>query len=228
MDDLATGTYAVQTTAGWSTGFVPHFRAGARDRGAAGVDARVHIAPFDVRARWDWIVDHTPAGGFVHGPGDLRLGTLATVARPGAFDFTLGWEVKLPNARDEDEIGTDETDVSFGGTAGWRGGALHARVGVGLAVLGNPLRFANQDDVPLARAELGWTRPPFAVVGRASAELPTARNPVRAGGDVAVRWGERWHIVVHGGGGFAPASADWQVGMAVGYAGPLPVARPGA
>ncbi|MFN7142493.1 MAG: hypothetical protein ACK4YP_01855 [Myxococcota bacterium] len=226
--DPATGTFGVRTGVDWAAGYVPPFRAGARDRGAAGVDATFAFAPFEARLTWDWLVDVSDATGVTSGAGDLRVGTVVTLARPGPFDVTLGWEAKLPNAADEGELGTDETDILFGATGGWRAGPWAARAGVGLAVLGNPLRFANQDDVPLLRASLAWEEAPFAVIGRASADLPTARNPARAEGDVAVRWGSRWHVLVHGGGGFVPAAADWHAGFAVGYAGALPIRRPGA
>lgn len=189
------------------------------------IAASVRFAPVELRASWGWLVDSSVAGGVVHGPGDLRLGTVVTLAHPGNFDFTAGWEVKLPNAADEGELGTDETDMSFGATAGWRRGELEARLGVGLAVLGNPLRFANQDDVPMARASLGWSRGGWAVIGRASVDAPTARNPIRSEGDVALRMGKRWFGVVHGGGGFAPASADWHAGLGVGFASALPGGR---
>lgn len=224
----ATGTFGVRAGLGWSAGYVPPFRAGARDRGAADLDASFVVAPFEVRVGWGWLVDSTEGSGVTSGAGDLRVGTLVTLARPGPFDVTLGWEAKLPNAADEGELGTDETDVLFGATGGWRTGPWTARAGIGLAVLGNPLRFANQDDVPLVRAHLRWEEGAFAVIGRASADLPTARNPARAEGDVAVRWGSRWHVLLHGGGGFVPAAADWHAGFAVGYAGALPVPRPGA
>lgn len=227
-DAPATATFAIQATSGWSAGYVPHFRAGERDRGTAGVDAMVELAPFEIRAQWDWIADVTPAAGLTTGPGDLRLGTVVTPWRARGFDVTLGWEVKLPNASDEGEIGTDETDVRFGATGGWQSGAWRARVGIGLGVLGNPLRFANQDDIPLVRSEVAWERAPFAVIGRASLDVPTPRNPIRADADLALRWGRRWHVLAHGGGGLVPAAPDWHVGFAVGYAGPLPGSRPGA
>ncbi len=224
---MAQPTFAVHAGAAWSVGYVPPFRAGARDRGTAGLAGVMRVAPFEVHARWNWLSDTTPAGT-VSGPGDLSLGTVATLARPGPFDVTLGWDVKLPNAADEGELGTDETDVRFGASTGWRGGDFSARLGVGLAVLGNPLRFANQDDVPLVRAAGAWERGSLGIIGRFDADIPTARNPARVEGNVALRWGTRWYGLAHGGGGFVPAAADWHVGFAVGYAGTLPGRRPGA
>lgn len=223
----ATGTFAAAIGGEWAAGYVPPFRAGARDRGSIGVDAIVGLAPFLVRARWEWLADVT-AVDTVSGPGDLRLGTVASIWRPGPFDVTLGWEAKLPNASDAGELGTDETDALFGASLGYARGPVAARLGVGLAILGNPLRFANQDDVPLVRADASWGRGPFALVGEAWADLPTSRNPPRAGGDLGVRYGTSWFGVARGGGGFSAAAADWRVGLSVGYAGTLPERRSGA
>lgn len=224
----ATGSFGVLADSSWSAGWVPPFRAGERDRGTVGVDAIVRLDRVEVRAAWGWVVDTTAAGGVTTGAGDLHLGTTVTAVRAGAFAVNVGWEAKLPNAADEGEIGTDETDIRFGASGSWRGGPVSAQLGVGLAVLGNPLRFANQDDVPLVRGAVTWERAAVAVIGRAGADLPTARNPARADGDVAFRLGTRWFALVRGGGGFVPAAADWHVGLAVGYASPLPAGRPGA
>lgn len=225
--EIATGTFAVSTGGEWAAGYVPPFRAGERDRGSVGVDGIVRLAPVTVRARWDWLVDAAPAGT-TSGPGDLRLGTVIGLTRSGPWEISLGWEAKLPNASDAGELGTDETDVLFGASGGYAAGPFAARVGVGLAVLGNPLRFANQDDVPMIRGDATWSRGPVAVIGKAALDVPTARNPTRASGDVAFRYGATWYGLVRGGGGFSAAAADWRVGLAVGYAGTLPVPRSGA
>lgn len=221
-DQTASDSLGVIVGIDGAIGYVPPFRVGTRDHYTASVDANARLAPFELRAGWEYVVDTSEAGGMSYGPGDLRLGTVVTLARPGEFDFTLGWEVKLPNATDEGEIGTDETDVSFGASGGWRRGPVAARLGVGLAVLGNPLRFANQDDVPMLRGSFGWSPGPVRVIGRASADLPTPRNPARVEGDVALQVGTRWFGLVHGGGGFVPASADWHAGLAVGFVSALP------
>lgn len=224
---IASPSFVLASGADAALGFVPPFRAGERTRAVASVSGGAFVAPFELRANWGWIVDASEGGGVVSGPGDLRLGTIVTLARPGAFDVTAGWEVKLPNAADEGELGTDETDVTLGVTAGWSKGPVAARLGAGLAVLGNPLRFANQDDVPVARGSLAWDRGPVRIVAEAAADLPTPRNPARIDGDVAFRYGTRWFVLVHGGGGFVPASADAHVGLAVGFASALPNSRSG-
>ncbi|MDP2304863.1 MAG: hypothetical protein Q8P18_02425 [Pseudomonadota bacterium] len=221
-DQIASNSFTSLAGVDGAVGYVPPFRVGTRNRLTPSVSASVRLAPFELQASWGWVVDASEAGGVVHGPGDLRLGTVVTLAHFSEFDVTAGWEVKLPNASDEGEIGTDETDVSFGATAGWRRGPVSARLGVGLAVLGNPLRFANQDDVAMVRGSVAWTSGFVRVIGRASADLPTPRNPVRSEGDIALQLGTRWFGLVHAGGGFVPASADWHAGLAVGFASALP------
>lgn len=209
-------------------GYVPPFRVGERDRVAAGIDGALWLRPIELRVHWDWLADRTDAEGWVNGPGDVRLGSVVTLVRARGFDATLGWEVKLPDAADGSGLGTDETDALFGATGGWSGGEWSARVGVGLGILGNPLRFANQDDVPMVRGRAGWARGPVGVLGALDADLPTSRNPARIQGDLGVRVGKRWFGLVHGGGGFTPAAADWHLGLSFGRTVALPVPRPGA
>jgi hypothetical protein len=209
-------------------GYVPVFRSGERDRVAGGIDGAVRLAPVELRVHWDWLADRSEAAGWVNGPGDVRLGTVVTVFDRSGFDTTLGWEVKLPDAADGSGLGTDETDALFGATGGWTGGPWSARLGVGLGILGNPLRFANQDDVPLVRARLGWSRGLVGVHGALDLDLPTSRNPSRCDGDLGLRVGKTWFGYVHGGGGFTPAAADWHLGLSFGLSAPLPAARKGA
>jgi hypothetical protein len=59
---VAQPTFAVHAGAAWSVGYVPPFRAGARDRGTAGLAGVMRVAPFEVHARWNWLSDTTPAG----------------------------------------------------------------------------------------------------------------------------------------------------------------------
>ena len=96
-----------------------------------------------------------------------------------------GFAVKLPDAKDENELGTDETDVSFGAGLEVASGPWRALGGAGLGVWGNPLRFANQDDVPLVRVAGSWTMPSGGPIGLQlgavlNTDVATARNPGRS------------------------------------------------
>lgn len=223
--DLGAGAWTLGTGAAYEPGLVPPFRAGSRDRLAFGVggrwmpDRRVQLsAGFDGLADWS-------AGGSEIGAGDVRLGATAFVADLGPVRPWLGFAVKLPDAKDEGELGTDETDVKFGGAAELHLGAWRALAGVGLAVLGNPLRFANQDDVPEVRATVSWA-PSLGVGagGYVNADLQTARNPARvvAGawvrGVVPVSRGSRYagFAELGGGAGLTPAAPDGVVTFSIG------------
>lgn len=238
----ARGAAEVAAGAVYAPGYVPPFRAGARDRLAFGVggrwmpDDRVQLS-----LGFDGLSDRS-AAGTVTGPGDVRLGATVRVAQVGPARGWLGFAAKLPDARDESELGTDETDVTFGGGVEVHGGPLRAFAGAALGVWGNPLRFANQDDVPLLRAGAVWDRPGGGLqLGVAfDADVGTARNPARvqAGGWVRgeLRTGAvRPFLELGGGAGLTPAAPDGIGTAALGLAwgpsrapSPLSAPPPGA
>lgn len=194
---------------GLATGYVPPFRAEERVRSWGALAGRAELDHLVVLAAdFGWIADRQDGAGWRTGPGDVRLGTVLRTGRLGFVDTSLGWEVKLPNAGDEGEIGTDETDARFGGTLGWSEGDWEARASLGLAILGNPLRFANQDDVPLVRAEAAWSPGSWAFAPRLEADLRTARNPGRTRLGGRVRYGGPWFAELGADAGLTPAEAD--------------------
>lgn len=203
---------------GWSPGLVPPFRVAERDRLTAGVTARVAL--FDrvqLAADWGWLSDRTADGTATTGPGDLRLGTVVRVARVAGIDLHAGWEVKLPNAADEGELGTDETDITLGIGADWQGGPWLVGGSAGLGVWGNPLRFANQDDVPLLQLHAAWTSGLLTVAPAVRAELATSRNPARVEVGAQARFGRRWFGWAAGAAGLTPAAADGNVSIGLGW-----------
>ncbi len=207
---------------------VPPFRAGSRDRAVIDGTATVGLAQrVQIGVSGNWLREETPSGSVAAGFGDLRVGTAVRVARVGPVDMQLGWEAKLPNAADEGELGTDETDVLFGVGAGGQFGEFGAFAAVGLGVLGNPLRFANQDDVPLVRVAALWRRGTVAISPRFALDVGTARNPVRSDAGALVRVGKRGFIEVGGAAGLVPASPDWAVSVGFGWRAPLPTPASG-
>lgn len=218
----------VSLRAGWAPGLVPPFRSGARDRIFGGVDAEGWLAGrVRLGLSWEWLMDDTEASAAVSGPGDVRLGTAVRLVGGGDWTAGLGWEAKLPNAANETELGTDETDILFGGWGRWGHGPWSASAALGLGVLGNPLRFANQDDVPMIRAEGGWGAHRFGARVLLVADVATPRNPARVSLGGALRYGEPWFIEVEGAGGLTPAAADGQVMLRIGVTGALPRRGPG-
>jgi len=209
----------------YEPGLVPLFRAGSRDRlgfGGGGrwmPDRRVQLS-----AGFDGLWDRS-AGGSEVGAGDVRLGATTYVADLGPVRPWVGFAVKLPDAKDEGELGTDETDITFGGAAELHLGAWRALAGAGLGVLGNPLRFANQDDVPQVRAAVSWAPSPRVGAGAyLNGDLGTARNPARvlAGawvrGAVPLAPGSRYaaYAELGGGAGLTPAAPDGVAALSIG------------
>lgn len=219
-EGLAAGAYL--------SSIVPPFRAGARDRLAIDLSGQVWLAHrVRVGVSGEWLRESSGAGDVVAGFGDLRLGTDVRVVRVSVVDFHLGWEAKLPNASDEGGLGSDETDILFGAGADVQAGEFGGTLALGLGVLGNPLRFANQDDVPMFRVSGRWTRGMVQVSPRVAVDLGTARNPARAEAGALARVGKRGFIEVGGAAGLTPAAADWSVTLGIGWRAPLPTPRSG-
>jgi hypothetical protein len=158
---------------------IPPFRAAPRERTQAVV--RGHWMP-DERVRldasWSWLRDKLPSGVTPQGPGDVRLGAHAVVwEAPVALG--LGWLVKLPNAADEGEIGTDETDATVLGTFAVPLRGVELSGGGGIVIQGDPIRFANQDDAGLVLIGVSGEVGGFHLYSQAGGTLESARNPVR-------------------------------------------------
>jgi len=210
-------TWAVQARVRRASGWVPPFRAASRDRWASGLAASWRPAdPVALDLDWSWLWDSTPAGGAISGPGDLRLG-VRTEHQLGSLELAGGWQVKLPNAQDQGELGSDETDVRFLGTAGHRWARMALRLSGGLEIRGDPIRFASQDDVPLAWLSGVGQVGPVDLSGRVGGDLATARSPARLEAGLGVAWGSQLHLGTELTVGLTPAAADWGAGAWVGW-----------
>lgn len=197
-------------------GTVPEFRASERDRLEGVLEAAwLPVDGVRLMARATWLRDATPVAT-VSGPGDLSLGTWARLY-DGPLVGGVAWWVKLPNARDEGELGTDETDVTIVGTVGRRVGYWHLAAVGGLSVLGNPLRFANQDDVPLGWLELTHTQAAFMARARAGGGFETSRNPARLEASLGAEVGCPWFGGAQGSAGLTPAAPDYGVRLTTGW-----------
>lgn len=219
--------WEAQARAAYAVGMVPEFRTADRDRLAAGLGADVRFGRVRLALAGDWLRDTTAAGPAVQGFGDLHLGSAVRVVSFGPVDTHVGWAAKLPNASDGGELGTDETDVSFGLSVGATFGDVRLVGAVGLAILGNPLRFANQDDVPLLRLQADWSGWNLSVSPSLRWDLATARNPDRAEAALMARFGPTWFVEAGGTAGLSPASADFSGHLGLGWRAALPVDRRG-
>ena len=201
---------------------VPLFRAG--ERNSRSTQLAAHWAPSSgvilrIGAERLWVTwpDQTSLAGW----GDVRLGTSAQVRKGlGLWPaLWLDWAVKLPNAQDESELGTDETDVVLSGIALWEHGAWEGGVRGGLAIWGDPLQFANQDDAFLFGLHLNHTSPRHKLGATLDWQRVSPRNPSRASllGEARLRgfsggfWGG-----VEAGLGLNPAAPDWQAALRFG------------
>ena len=211
------GSSALRMGFEYESKVIPPFRAAARDRAQASV--RGHWKP-DERVRldasWSWLRDQLPSGMAVQGPGDVRLGAHA-VAWESPVAVGLGWSVKLPNAADEGEIGTDETDATVVGTFSFPLDALRVFGAGGLVIQGDPIRFANQDDAGMVVFGLSANPGSVHMYGQAGGTLQSARNPARMSAQVGASMGCPIRAGVDLQGGLTSAAPAWGGGIWVGW-----------
>ena len=81
--------------------------------------------------------------------GDLSFWVTVNALRQHRGRIALGFALgaKLPNAGDEEALGTDEADTFFAVLLGHSSARNEWRVNVGLAILGDPLVHASQEDM---------------------------------------------------------------------------------
>ena len=207
---LDTGSeHGVQLGVGHEASVVPPFRASSRDR-SHGLIAAQWRPSQNVRldGSWSWIQDRLPSGDSPGGPGDLHLSTYAKIWE-GPWTVGLGWMVKLPNARDETELGSDETDVSFQGTLSKSWTSITFMSGMGIEIMGDPLRFANQDDAALLWGGVASNGYKLRWFSRMGGTLKTARNPARSTIDFGANYGCPTTIGVGASTGLTPAAPSW-------------------
>ena len=83
-----------------------------------------------------------------YGAGDLELFTKIQLRQEDDMPaFGLRFGTKLPNASNEDALGTDEFDFSGGLLMSKHLGKVETHFNLGMGILGNPHQNSNQDDV---------------------------------------------------------------------------------
>lgn len=142
---------------------------------------------------------------------------------PGTMAASLTMEVKLPNAGDEDRLGTDETDLTMSASGGHRAERWGWAARAGLGLLGNPLQAASQDDVLVFGAamwrSIGSTAPEARrgwmvtgeVSGMAASRFGNDFRHARAG----VLMGTALPVSLTVSRGLTSESADWGVDLSL-------------
>jgi hypothetical protein len=122
----------------------------------------------------------------------------------------------MPNAQDTSGLGTDETDVSIGAYGRWSNENIGLVAGGELQILGDPLQYANQDDVLLIGAAIDATRDKFQFRGRITARLESPRNPLdlKVGLGIQRRQGN-WGYGINSTAGLSPAAGDYSISASI-------------
>ncbi|OGC76042.1 MAG: hypothetical protein A2Z27_05635 [candidate division Zixibacteria bacterium RBG_16_50_21] len=103
----------------------------------------------ELQAYYDFLYRFTRNGTTVYGSGDLTLWTKMRFlsesnSLPG---LGLRFGVKLPNANDDNGLGTDQTDFYASILAGKRIGRFENRINLGIAILDDPFKQRGQQDM---------------------------------------------------------------------------------
>ena len=183
-----------------------------------GVDLRWRVSErVRLDGAWSWVRDDLPAGHGVHGAGDIELGVWTDWIEVRPISLGVGWVVKLPNAADEAEIGTDETDVSVYSTASTTLSGVEWSVLGGVSILGDPNRFANQDDAALIGLEAARVVGPVHLRSSVGGTLGTTRNPARLSGGAGLWGGCPYRFGTEVQVGLTPAAPAWGLRAWVGW-----------
>lgn len=93
------------------------------------------------------------------GVEDARISFTYQIPLRSTLAAAAHFAVKLPNAPDDDRLGTDQTDVFILSAVGRQTGSFGWAANAGLGLLGSPVRVGDQDDV-FVFGTAGWWRPP--------------------------------------------------------------------
>ena len=193
-------------------GLVPAFRAGERDRSEADLKVARFVAD-DVRldAAMSFLSERRSSGQSHSGIGDVRLGVWTSVLQLPGVTGGLGWRVKLPNAQDQAELGTDETDVTVLATAATDVGKVRLVATGGVVIMGDPIRFSSQDDAALVEVDASVPLGKFYGRGSVGGTLATTRNPARLEAELGVAYGCRWRVGADGAVGLTSAAPRYGI-----------------
>lgn len=227
-DQLASASRTLLLTAQHHNNFVPPFQA-ATTSGAQGLAAllwRPHPALCLLAApAHPFAFPSSPAREEIDRAA-LHLGAEATLYSTPDWRLGIGWRASMPLSTPGGE-GSVTPLARLSWHPPHQPPSASLGLSLGLAILGDPLRPASQDDVPLSWLTASWPlhrREAWIVRGRLGGGWPTARNPARMDAALGLGWqGERGLLLgADLSGGLSPAAAAGGGGLWVGWQAPEP------
>jgi hypothetical protein len=104
----------------------------------------------EIQAYFDGVYVDEDGSGSDYGAGDLELFTKIQMRQEDDMPaLGLRFGTKLPNASNEDRLGTDEFDFLASFLLSKHLGSVETHLNLGMGILGNPYENSNQDDVLL-------------------------------------------------------------------------------
>jgi hypothetical protein len=149
-----------------------------------------------------------------YGSGDLRVwNKISFTQESGSFPAVgFRWGVKLPNADDEDRLGTDETDFFTSMLFSKHIGPVLSHLNLGLAILGDSLQNSHQDDLLSYGIAVEFPIRNTSIWGEVTGLAGSHNNNNFSTARLGLNW-ERgpWTWVAALGTGLAEESEDWSI-----------------
>lgn len=212
LTPIANSSSEVEVSSAFDRDFAPLFRAGEVDRHRLTLGGRYLPHPRIL------LYGHLPLNGIQ--PGDASIGVRADLWTHQQTQLGIGWWSTIPLAsRERGGLDGDELGVTIAAHASAAMGPASVSVLLGMAIRGDPLRTASQDDRPLSWGQVRWPLGQGQLQGRLGGTWATARNPARftaAGGGM---WPitAAWTLGAEGGAGLTPAAPNWSSRVWVGW-----------
>ncbi|MBI3991302.1 MAG: hypothetical protein HY350_04040, partial [Candidatus Omnitrophica bacterium] len=127
-----------------------------------------------------------------YGSGDLKIWhKINFMDENGKFPSTgFRWGVKLPNASDEDRLGTDETDFFASMLFSKKACHVMAHLNLGLAILGEPDQASRQEDLFTYNAAVEYPVKQAAIWAEVSGYAGSKENNNFSVARIGVNWGK--------------------------------------
>lgn len=212
LSPIANSSSLIELSSTFERDFAPLFRAAEVDRYRLALGGR--YAPHNRIL----LYGHLPLDGSQ--PGDASVGVRAALWQQRESQAGIAWWSTIPlNSLDRGAPDGDELGVTIAVHAGAAMGPLSATALVGMAIRGDPLRTASQDDLPLSWAQVVWPVRRCQLQARLGGTWATARNPARVTAVGGANWPitPGWTLGLEAGAGLTPAAPNWSSRLWVGW-----------